>query len=148
GAAVSPDPDPAGRRRAVDAFLTAARGGDFAALLDLLDPDVVLRADAGVTGGGMRTLRGAAAVGAQAATFRRMATAADTHPALVNGNAGLVNTIDGTAISVMSFTVVGGRIAAIDILSDPDRLARLDLTAIGLGSASSLSAAYRRPPNE
>ncbi|MEV4252249.1 sigma-70 family RNA polymerase sigma factor [Spirillospora sp. NPDC049652] len=127
GAAPAPDPDPAGQRQAVDAFLTAARGGDFDALLGLLDPEVVLRADAGPHAGGMKTVRGAAAVAALAPTFHRMATAAATRPALVNGNAGLVNSIDGTAVSVMSFTVVHGRIAAIDILSDPGRLARLDL---------------------
>ncbi|NEA28505.1 RNA polymerase sigma factor SigJ [Actinomadura bangladeshensis] len=127
GAAPPPDPDPVGQRRVVDAFLTAARDGDFDALLSLLDPDVVLRADGGVLAGGLRVIRGIEAVAGQAATFRRMATTATTHPALINGLAGLVNTIDGTPISVMSFTVADGRIAAIDILADPERLARLDL---------------------
>ncbi|WP_026412561.1 sigma-70 family RNA polymerase sigma factor [Actinomadura oligospora] len=130
GAAAVPDPDPVGQRQAVDAFLAAARGGDFDALLGLLDPEVVLRADAGLPAGGMKVVRGAGAVAAQAATFRRMATAADAHPALVNGNAGLVNILGGRLFSVMSFTVSGGRIVAIDILSDPDRLARLDLIAL------------------
>ncbi|MFI0411088.1 sigma-70 family RNA polymerase sigma factor [Actinomadura sp. 3N508] len=129
GAAPPPDPDPAGQRRVVDAFLSAARGGDFDALLSLLDPDVVLRADGGVLAGGLRVLRGADAVAGQAATFQRMATTATTHPALINGLAGLVNTVDGTPISVMSFTVAGGRIAGIDILADPERLARLDLAS-------------------
>ncbi|MEV7801632.1 RNA polymerase sigma factor SigJ [Microbispora sp. NPDC088329] len=130
GAAPSPDPDPAGQRRMVDAFLTAARGGDFDALLTVLDPDVVLRADGGVLTGGMQIIRGAGAVADRLATFQRMATAAVTHPALVNGAAGLVNTIGDRPISIMSFTVSEGRIAAIDILSDPDRLARLDLTPV------------------
>ncbi|MFG1857172.1 sigma-70 family RNA polymerase sigma factor [Actinomadura geliboluensis] len=129
GATPPPDPDPVGQRRVVDAFLTAARGGDFDALLALLDPDVVLRADGGELTGGLRVIRGAAAVAGQAPTFQRMATAATTHAALVNGLAGLVNTIDGRPFSVMSFTVADGRIAAIDILSDPDRLARLDLAS-------------------
>ncbi|TDB90462.1 sigma-70 family RNA polymerase sigma factor [Actinomadura sp. KC216] len=129
GATPPPDPDPAGQRRVVDAFLTAARGGDFDALLSLLDPDVVLRADGGVLAGGLRVLRGADAVAGQAATFQRMATTATTHPALINGLAGLVNTVDGTPISVMSFTVAGGRIAGIDILADPERLATLDLAS-------------------
>ncbi|NDU71736.1 sigma-70 family RNA polymerase sigma factor [Actinomadura sp. DSM 109109] len=129
GAAPPPDPDPVGQRRVVDAFLTAARGGDFDALLSLLDPDVVLRADGGVLAGGLRVIRGVEAVAGQAATFRRMATTATAHPALINGLAGLVNTVDGTPISVMSFTVAGGRIAAIDILADPERLARLDLAS-------------------
>lgn len=130
GATPPPDPDPADQRRVVDAFLAAARGGDFDTLLSLLDPDVVLRADGGVLTGGMQVVRGATAVGGQAATFQRMATAATTHPALVNGLAGLVNTIDGEPISVMSFTVVDGRIAAIDILADAERLARLDLASV------------------
>ncbi|GAA3466375.1 RNA polymerase sigma factor SigJ [Nonomuraea roseola] len=128
GSAPSPDPDLTAQRRVVDAFLAAARGGDFDALLAILDPDVVLRADGGMLTNGMKIIRSAAAVAGQAATFQRMATTAATHPALINGLPGLVNTIDGQPISVMSFTVADGRIAAIDILSDPDRLAYLDLT--------------------
>ncbi|MEW2359443.1 sigma-70 family RNA polymerase sigma factor [Spirillospora sp. NPDC029432] len=127
----APEPDPAAQRRVVDAFLTAARGGDLDGLVAILDPDVVLRADSGrALPGGIRVLRGAAAVSGQAATFRRMATAAHARPVLVNGAAGLVDTIDGRLISIMSFTVTDERITAIDILSDPDRLARLDLTAL------------------
>ncbi|MGW3349765.1 RNA polymerase sigma factor SigJ [Nonomuraea rubra] len=130
GAAPSPDPDLSSQRRAVDAFLAAARDGDFAALVSVLDPDVVLRADGGLLTGGMKVIRGVAAVAGQLDTFHRMATSSATHPALVNGLAGLVNTIDGRLISVMSFTITDGRIAAIDILSDPERLARLDLTGL------------------
>ncbi|MFC9977835.1 RNA polymerase sigma factor SigJ [Spirillospora sp. NPDC127200] len=131
GTAPVPDPDPVAQRRVVDAFLTAARGGDLDGLVAVLDPDVVLRADSGKTlPGGMRVLRGVRDVAGQAATFQRMATASSTRPALVNGAAGLVNTIDGELISIMSFTIAGDRIAAIDILSDPDRLARLDLTGL------------------
>lgn len=89
---------------------------------------MVLRADGGVLAGGLKVIRGVAAVAGQLATFQRMATAATTHPALLNGVAGLVNTIDDQVLSVMSFTISDGKIAAIDILSDPDRLARLDLT--------------------
>lgn len=128
GATPNPDPDRADQRRVVDAFLTAARGGDFDALVSILDPDVVLRADGGTLAGGMKVLRGVAAVAGQLATFQRMATSATTRPAVVNGLAGLVNTIDGQLISVMSFTISGGKISTIDILSDPDRLTRLDLT--------------------
>ncbi|MGW2160377.1 RNA polymerase sigma factor SigJ [Nonomuraea sp. NPDC001699] len=130
GATPNPDPDLRSQRRMVDAFLAAARDGDFAALVSILNPDVTLRADGGTLTGGMRVIRGAAAVAGQLATFQRMATSATTHPALVNGLAGLVNTIDGELISVMSFTVCDGRIATIDILSDPDRLAQLDLTQL------------------
>ncbi|MEV0111541.1 sigma-70 family RNA polymerase sigma factor [Nocardia sp. NPDC050799] len=122
-----PNPDLLRQRRVVDAFLTAARGGDFDELLRLLDPDVVLRADAGAA---MRVIRGAAAVAGQAETFQRMVTLCTIHPALVNGHAGLVNTVDDAPFSVIGFTVAGGRITAIDILSDRDRLARLDLTAV------------------
>ncbi|MFG3436689.1 RNA polymerase sigma factor SigJ [Nonomuraea sp. NPDC047897] len=131
GGVPKPDPDLADQRRVVDAFLAAARGGDFDALVSILDPDVVLRADGGVLTSGMKIIRGVAAVAGQLATFQRMATAATTHPALVNGAAGLVNAIDGQFISVMSFTISSGRIAAIDILSDPDRLAHLDLAGMG-----------------
>ncbi|MFC9891932.1 sigma-70 family RNA polymerase sigma factor [Streptomyces pilosus] len=122
------DRDRADQRRMVDAFLAAARGGDFDALLALLDPDVVLRVDGGALRGGLRTIRGATAVAGQLETFQRMATVATTHAALVNGSAGLVNSLDGKPLSVMSYTVAGGRIAAIDILSDPARLVVLTLT--------------------
>lgn len=123
-----PDPDLPRQRRVVDAFLSAARGGDFDALLAILDPDVVLHADGGATvPGGLRVVRGAARVAAMLDTFHRMANLYDTQPALVNGVAGLLNTAGGKPMSVMSFTVTDGRIAEIDILSDPERLARLDL---------------------
>jgi RNA polymerase sigma-70 factor (ECF subfamily) len=127
GVAPGPDPDLPRQRRIVDAFLTAARGGDFDELLQLLDPDVVLRADAGEA---MRVLRGVAAVAGQAETFQRMATLCTIYPAVVNGGAGLVNTVEGTPFSVIGFTVADDRITAIDILSDPDRLASLDLTTV------------------
>ncbi|GAB2662431.1 sigma-70 family RNA polymerase sigma factor [Nocardia goodfellowii] len=126
---VTPDStsDLAGQRRVVDAFLAAARGGDFEELLRMLDPDVVLRADAGAA---MRVIRGAAAVAGQAETFQRMATRCTVHHAVVNGGPGLVNTVDGNPFSIIGFTVTEGRIAAIDILSDRDRLTRLDLAAV------------------
>lgn len=127
GATPGADPDLPRQRRVVEAFLLAARGGDFGALLRMLDPDVVLRADAGEA---MRVIRGATAVAGQAETFQRMATVCTSRPAIVNGGAGLVNTLDGAPFSIIGFTVVGDRITAIDILSDRDRLGRLDLTAV------------------
>ncbi|WP_280354371.1 sigma-70 family RNA polymerase sigma factor [Nocardia otitidiscaviarum] len=127
GSVPTPDPDRSRQRRVVDAFLAAARHGDFDELLRILDPGVVLRAD---SGDALRVIRGAAAVAGMAATFQRMAAVCTTHAAVVNGGAGLVNTLDGGPISIMSFTVVGDRIAAIDLLSDRDRLNRLDLTAV------------------
>jgi RNA polymerase sigma factor (sigma-70 family) len=127
GEVPEPESDPLVRRRVVDAFLAAARSGDFDALVAVLDPDVVLRADGGkALPGGMKVLRGIEAVAGQAATFQRMATLSTVRPALVNGAAGLVNTVGGELFSIMSFTVAGERITAIDILSDPERLARLD----------------------
>src|SRR5262245_17690476 len=124
----SPDPDLAGQRRVVDAFESAARGGEFDALVAILDPDVVLRVDGGVLTGGLQIIRGAETVATQASAFRRAATGAlVTHPVLINGVAGLVNTINGRVFSLMSFTVADGRIVAIDILSDSDRLSELDL---------------------
>ncbi|MEV7380547.1 RNA polymerase sigma factor SigJ [Streptomyces lydicus] len=123
------DPDPARRREVVDAFLAASRGGDFEALLAVLDPDVLLRADAGAASGGLTKLvRGARAVAEQALTFSRFALAG--RPALVNGGPGLVTTQDGQPFSVMGFTVAHGRIVEINILADPARLRRVDLTIL------------------
>ncbi|MGW0431723.1 RNA polymerase sigma factor SigJ [Micromonospora sp. NPDC003197] len=129
GAAPTPDPDLTRQREVVDAFLAAAHGGGFDALVAVLDPDVVLRADAGLSGAGLRVVRGAAAVAGQALTFRRFSNPRPT-PALVNGLAGLINTTNGEPVSVMSFTITNGRIAAIDILADPDRLRQLDLAIL------------------
>ncbi len=95
GTTPPPDPDRAHQRRVVDAFLTAARGGDFDALLALLDPDVVVRADGDALTGGLGTIMGASAVAGRLHTFQRTATTATIHPALVNGVAGLVNTLEG-----------------------------------------------------
>ncbi|NBE94940.1 sigma-70 family RNA polymerase sigma factor [Nonomuraea sp. KC401] len=129
GTIPSPDPDPARQRRVVDAFLSAARDGDFAALLTVLDPDVVLRIDAGAFAeGGSWTISGAAAVAGRAPDFQRFTTTRTLEPVLVNGAAGLISSEDGRPRSVLGFTIAEGRIAAIDILSDPDRVARLTLT--------------------
>ncbi|GAB2952988.1 RNA polymerase sigma factor SigJ [Micromonospora polyrhachis] len=129
GAAPTPDPDLTRQREVVEAFLAAAHGGSFDALVAVLDPEVVLRADTGLPGAGLRVVRGAAAVAGQALTFRRFGNSRST-PALVNGLAGLVNTTNGEPVSVMSFTITNGRIAAIDILADPDRLRQLDLAVL------------------
>jgi RNA polymerase sigma factor (sigma-70 family) len=123
GAAVVPDADVPRQREVIDAFLAAARGGDFAALLAVLDPDVVLRADVAARA---RVLHGAEAVARGALSFARLAKHA--RPALVNGAAGVVVAPPGEPFSVIGFTVVGGRIAEIDIVADPERLHGLDLT--------------------
>ncbi|MEJ3744572.1 RNA polymerase sigma factor SigJ [Actinomycetes bacterium KLBMP 9797] len=119
-AAPTPDPDVSRQRRVVEAFLAAARAGDFEALIDVLHPDVLLRADRGVT---LTKIRGAAAVAGQALTFARFAYSSD--PVLVNGTAGVLSTADGQPMSLMSFTISAGKILAIDIVADPDRLRRL-----------------------
>jgi RNA polymerase sigma factor (sigma-70 family) len=125
GAAV-PEADQAGHREIVDAFLAASRGGDFDALLALLDPDVVLRADeATVQAGATREVRGAAAV---AETFSGRAMAA--RPALVDGAAGAVWAQGGRPRVVFDFTIAGGRIVGIDLLSDPERLSELGLEIV------------------
>ncbi len=133
GAAPVPDADLARQREAVDAFLAAANEGDFEALVGVLHPDVVLRADAGaLPAGGSRVIRGAPAVAAQALRFARRRDAFPRR-ALVNGAAGLVATRGGRPLSVLGFTVTGGRIVEIDILADPQRLAQLDLTELEEG---------------
>jgi RNA polymerase sigma factor (sigma-70 family) len=125
-----PDPDVGRQRRVVDAFLAAARGGDFDALVALLHPDVVMRIDRGATQpGAPDTLHGAVAVIEQARTFAHLAGLA--RPALVNGAAGfVVARPDGPPLSVAGFTVADGRIVEIDLLADPARLRALDLTAL------------------
>jgi RNA polymerase sigma-70 factor (ECF subfamily) len=127
GENTAPDADLETQRAVADAFLAAARNGDFEALVALLDPDVVLRADLGPAEGA-REVRGAAAVAGQAVTYSRLGLL--VHPALVNGAPGVVSTLGGEPFSVGGYTVRGGRIVAIDILADPERLRRLDLSSL------------------
>jgi RNA polymerase sigma factor (sigma-70 family) len=130
GKAPEPDTDLDAQREVVDAFLAASREGDFEGLVALLDPDIVLRADAGATLAGMsREVHGAAAVASRAQSFSRLDL--QVRPALVNGAVGAVATRDGEPFSVMGVTVRGGRIVEMDILADPERLRRLDLTVLG-----------------
>ncbi|WP_329150351.1 sigma-70 family RNA polymerase sigma factor [Streptomyces niveus] len=127
GAAPVPDPDISKQREVVDAFLAAARDGDFDALVALLDPDIVVRSDGGtLRPGGL--VRGAAAVAGGAIFAAQFAEV--SRPALVNGAAGVVATAEGRPLSVMAFTITNGRIASIAILNDPERLDRLDLTVL------------------
>jgi RNA polymerase sigma-70 factor (ECF subfamily) len=122
-----PDPDLDRQREVVDAFLAASRGGDFEALVALLDPDVVLRQDAG--GGVTRELRGVEAVVGQARIYARL-TGLEVHHALVNGAVGVVSTRDGRPFSVGAMTVRDDKIVEMDWLTDPERLATLDLTIL------------------
>jgi RNA polymerase sigma-70 factor (ECF subfamily) len=123
GAAPTQDVDVARQRRVVDAFLAAARQGDFDALIAVLDPDVLLRAE---TAGGLVTARGARDVAARAAMFAQRA--ATVRAVLVNGAPGVYASLpDGALMSIMTFTVIADRIVEIDSYSDPARLAALDL---------------------
>ncbi len=122
--APAPERDLAKQREVVDAWLAASGRGDFDALVALLDPGAVLRVDAGAPGVS-KLVRGAAQIAGNALMFRRGAPTA--RPAMVNGTVGLVSASARGVTSVMSFTIVDGRIHRLDILADPDRLAALDL---------------------
>jgi RNA polymerase sigma-70 factor (ECF subfamily) len=129
GEAPAPDADLARQREVVDAFFAAAREGDFEALVAVLDPDIVLRADGGAARpGASAVVRGAREVATRAMTFRRLAPF--VRPALINGVAGVVVVPKDRVVSVMAFTVAGGRVVAIDALADPERLRTLDLTVL------------------
>ena len=117
GAVPEADADPATQRTIVDAFLAAARDGDFDALVALLDPDVVIRVDRGALS---RVTHGAEEVARQAVTFARLAALA--RPALVNGTPGFVVAGPDRVLAVAGFTVARGVITEIDLLADPDRL--------------------------
>jgi hypothetical protein len=119
-----PDPNLARQRDVVDAFFLAARGGDFDALVALLDPDIVLRSDWGAgRPAASVVIQGAAAVARQALMFSN--PTAQLRPALVNGAAGVVVTVAGRPFAVMGFTVVEGKIVEIDAIADPERVGRI-----------------------
>jgi RNA polymerase sigma factor (sigma-70 family) len=125
----TPDVDVSAQREVIDAFLTAARTGDFDALVATLDPDVVLRADGGAALAALSAeVRGAVNVARQAALWSQVELT--MHPALVNGAAGAVVTRNGTVFAIASVIVRNGRIAEMDFLADPERLAGLDLAVI------------------
>jgi RNA polymerase sigma factor (sigma-70 family) len=118
------DTDLTRQRAIVDAFLTAARNGDFDALLKALDPDVVVRSN-----GAEISVRGAAAVAARAITGLRSAQV--TLPALINGAVGIVNAAEARPISLQAFTITDAKIIAIDLIDDPGRIAEADLAILG-----------------
>jgi len=128
GVRTTPDSDLRKQREVVDAFLAAAREGDFESLVAVLDPDVVLRADRGaIPPGASRIIHGARDVAKNALMFSKMGGYA--RPALVNGAAGIVGfDTHGRPFSVMGFTVANRKIVSIDILADPERLRELDLS--------------------
>jgi RNA polymerase sigma factor (sigma-70 family) len=122
-----PEADLETQRRVVDAFLAAAREGDFEGLLQVLDPGVVLRRDVAPLGGSGE-VRGARAVAGQALAYTQFGVL--MLPALVNGAVGAVGILDGEPFAVGAFTVRGEKIVEIDIVADPQRLRRLDLTIL------------------
>jgi len=128
GATNVPDTDLTRQREVVDAFLAAARGGDFDALVAVLDPDVVLRADLSAAHAvGSREVRGGPAVARTAAKGRARAA----RPALVNGTVGVVVAPRGRLLMVLAFTIRGQNIVEIDAIADPARLSRLDVVLLG-----------------
>jgi RNA polymerase sigma factor (sigma-70 family) len=129
GETATPDADIATQREVLGAFLAAAREGNFEALLEVLDPDVVLRADSGaVAVGATRVVRGAANVARQALAFSRLDI--EVRPALVNGAVGTVTLRDGRPFAIAGFTIRKRRVVEMDIFADPERLSRLELTIL------------------
>jgi RNA polymerase sigma factor (sigma-70 family) len=129
GQAAAPDPDLTRQRAVVDAFFAAARDGDFDALVAVLAPDVVLRSDGGQARPRLTfVIAGARAVAGQALASGRLSPF--VRPALINGAAGVVVAAHGRPLFVMAFTVTGGKILAIDVLADPERLQQLDLAVL------------------
>jgi RNA polymerase sigma factor (sigma-70 family) len=122
-----PDADLKTQREVIDAFLAAARDGDFDRLVAVLDPDVILRQDFGPVGGS-REMRGAAAVAGQALGYAQIGL--DVRPALINGVAGAVAFRHGQPFSIGAVTVRNGKIVELDFLADPERLRELDLTIL------------------
>jgi RNA polymerase sigma factor (sigma-70 family) len=131
----TPDRDLTRQRAVVDAFFAAARGGEFNALVAVLDPDVILRIDAGFTRrAASMVVRGAAAVASQTRLGLRSLLGRPStglYPALVNGAAGVIVSIDGRPVNVMGFAVVDGRIIEIDAIADPERVGRIVTAALG-----------------
>jgi RNA polymerase sigma factor (sigma-70 family) len=127
GAAPVPDSDLTAQWEVVEAFLAAAREGDFDALVAVLDPDVELRADGGFTGLSQH-LRGAETVASQALLWSRVDLT--MRRALINGAAGMVSFLHGRPFSIAAITIKNGKIVEIDFLADPERIAQLDLTEL------------------
>jgi RNA polymerase sigma factor (sigma-70 family) len=127
GAAPVPDPDLDAQWEVVDAFIAASRTGDFDALVAVLDPDVVLRADGGRRGPSQH-VRGAEKVAGQALLWARVDLTMQR--ALVNGAAGMVTFMHGQPFAICAITVRDGKLAEMDFLSDPERIAQLDLTVL------------------
>jgi RNA polymerase sigma-70 factor, ECF subfamily len=129
GTASVPDADLPAQWEVVEAFLEAAREGEFEALVAVLDPDVVLRADGGLIAGLSKHVQGAETVARQALLWSRVDLT--TRRALVNGAAGMVTFLHGKPFSIAAVTIKNRKIVEIDFLADPERIAQLDLTELG-----------------
>ncbi|MFE7776632.1 RNA polymerase sigma factor SigJ [Streptomyces sp. NPDC057445] len=131
GAEPAQDTDLARQREIVDAFIAASRGGDFEALVSLLDPDVVLRVDGGVlAAGASKVVRGAETVAGQALMFRHFSPYARS--VLINGTVGSITLPEGKAVAIMAFTFSNGKVVQLDILADPERLRQIDVAALNV----------------
>ena len=140
----APDPDPARQRAVVDAFFAAARRGDFDALVAVLHPGVVARADFGAQRPAASVvIRGADAVARQALLGGAL-PAARLHPVLVNAAPGVVVTVRGRPFAVMSFTVADGKIAEIDTIADPERVRRIAAAVLTAETATAGGARLKK----
>ena len=128
GSAATPESDLVRQREVIDAFLAALRGGDFEGLLAVLDPDLVVRADAAVTSGAPTEARGAAVWAKQAVAFGQLARL--VRPALVNGAIGVVMAPRGRLVRALTFKIANGKITEIEVIGDPARLGELDLSIV------------------
>jgi len=128
GSAAAPESDLVRQREVIDAFLAALRGGDFEGLLAVLDPDLVVRADAAVTSGAPTEARGAAVWAKQAVAFGQLARL--VRPALVNGAIGVVMAPRGRLVRALTFKIANGKITEIEVIGDPARLGELDLSIV------------------
>jgi RNA polymerase sigma-70 factor (ECF subfamily) len=128
GSAAAPESDLVRQREVIDAFLAALRGGDFEGLLAVLDPDLVVRADAAVTSGAPTEVRGAAVWAKQAVAFGQLARI--VRPALVNGSIGVVMAPRGRLVRALTFKISNGKITEIEVIGDPARLGELDLSIV------------------
>jgi RNA polymerase sigma factor (sigma-70 family) len=125
GRAAAPDPDLAGQREVVEAFMAALRRGDFEGLLAVLDPDLVVRAD---MPGGPSEIRGATVWAKGAVAYGHLAQL--TRPALVNGAVGVVVAPRGKLVRALRFTIVNGRITELEVIGNPTRLGELDVSIV------------------
>jgi RNA polymerase sigma factor (sigma-70 family) len=131
-ASALPNASPARQREIIDAFLAAARDGDFEALVEMLDPNVVLRADGGADERLSQVVNGAVAVAGQAMRFQGVAQHAQ--PVMINGMPGLLAAPHGQPFALMSFAIRDDRIVEMDVFADPERLRRLGLDRIATES--------------